>query len=527
MSGETVSYEKRFYEWLSTQVTRSQILGVRSAIEGLNDYCIRKRLLAKPLLETDDVRTLSKIKEKIERSKVFTFVHGRGRKASMINAIHYYIRFTKLDRAKQKEVAENKLTTVESHNIEENMKPQECVTSDSTVGENVTDVVDEDLKQESNLSEIDKLLNEDFYLPLRVALKNEKIVTIQELRDLKLWAFMNRNDIYLISDRREVYEAVQNRLLSLDEDLNGALSGESEKKFSQNDDIILEQLPLEQETQESSTKVDRYTFYHYLLDTVKLSRSTATSYSRTIEECENFARNNNLSTCRLYLTSPTEAASTVHELEQSKDFAEINNLQHHRFSAALAKFSEFIGASSVFAEEQPNKTPVETVRSRQAVQSFDDAAASRVEKLVLDADMDGTTYEQLRDRIGTTLLAVKGIVQTNKSIVEIRGKLYHEKAFVDWEDGAKQLCNIIEKLMQRNDGYITSSQLFDSAHIEMHMFLNDNGLDDEKSVYDFEHYCLKPALEMRGVIKKQLCIIDPKEFDVPGKNTLPEVVYSR
>lgn len=50
---------------------------------------------------------------------------------------------------------------------------------------------------------------------------------------------------------------------------------------------------------------------------------------------------------------------------------------------------------------------------------------------------------------------------------------------------------------------------------------------DDISKEDFEHYCLEPALEMRGVIKKQLCIIDPKEFNVPGKNTIPEVIYSR
>lgn len=43
---------------------------------------------------------------------------------------------------------------------------------------------------------------------------------------------------------------------------------------------------------------------------------------------------------------------------------------------------------------------------------------------------------------------------------------------------------------------------------------------------EFEHYCLKPAMEMRSVIKKQLCIIDPREFDVPGKRTIPEVVYN-
>lgn len=50
---------------------------------------------------------------------------------------------------------------------------------------------------------------------------------------------------------------------------------------------------------------------------------------------------------------------------------------------------------------------------------------------------------------------------------------------------------------------------------------------DDISKEDFEHYCLEPALEMRGVIKKQLCIIDPKEFNVPGKNTMPEIIYNR
>ena len=39
---------------------------------------------------------------------------------------------------------------------------------------------------------------------------------------------------------------------------------------------------------------------------------------------------------------------------------------------------------------------------------------------------------------------------------------------------------------------------------------------------DFENYCLKPALEMRGVIYKQLCIIDAKEYAVPDK-AIPEI----
>ncbi len=39
---------------------------------------------------------------------------------------------------------------------------------------------------------------------------------------------------------------------------------------------------------------------------------------------------------------------------------------------------------------------------------------------------------------------------------------------------------------------------------------------------DFVKYCLKPAIDMRAVIYKQLCMIDPKEYDVPSKQ-IPDV----
>ena len=42
---------------------------------------------------------------------------------------------------------------------------------------------------------------------------------------------------------------------------------------------------------------------------------------------------------------------------------------------------------------------------------------------------------------------------------------------------------------------------------------------------EFIDYCLTPAKEMRATIKRQLCIIDPNEFDVPGKRNIPDVQY--
>ena len=42
---------------------------------------------------------------------------------------------------------------------------------------------------------------------------------------------------------------------------------------------------------------------------------------------------------------------------------------------------------------------------------------------------------------------------------------------------------------------------------------------------EFIKYCLEPAIEMRQGIKNQLCAVDPKEFDVPGKRTVPDITY--
>lgn len=42
---------------------------------------------------------------------------------------------------------------------------------------------------------------------------------------------------------------------------------------------------------------------------------------------------------------------------------------------------------------------------------------------------------------------------------------------------------------------------------------------------EFIKYCLEPAKDMRAVIKKQLCVVDPGEFNVPGKNEIPDILY--
>ena len=118
----------------------------------------------------------------------------------------------------------------------------------------------------------------------------------------------------------------------------------------------------------------------------------------------------------------------------------------------------------------------------------DNPLLGKMEQIVLRADMDGMSYDDLKDTLQITMVLTKQLVAQSTKIVDIKGILIHEEAFIDWEDGADALEAIIEKLMQKNNGYISSSQLFEYARIEMNMFLNDNDMREERAVYDMAQH---------------------------------------
>lgn len=62
------------------------------------------------------------------------------------------------------------------------------------------------------VSEIEMLLSEEVFSPLKIALAKENIRTIEELKALKLWAFMNQKNLYSISMRQTVLTKVRQLL---------------------------------------------------------------------------------------------------------------------------------------------------------------------------------------------------------------------------------------------------------------------------------------------------------------------------
>ena len=139
-------------------------------------------------------------------------------------------------------------------------------------------------------------------------------------------------------------------------------------------------------------------------------------------------------------------------------------------------------ASGSKTESEPPK-PVEPIQSDR-----DEKLIAEAEKIVAKADLDGVTVEQLAFKLDSTVVAAKKAVADTTNIVTIDGKLIHKDAFMDWEENADILESILDKLMAKNNGYVSYEQLYDYARMDMQMFINDHDMDTPRKIFDLAEH---------------------------------------
>lgn len=121
--------------------------------------------------------------------------------------------------------------------------------------------------------------------------------------------------------------------------------------------------------------------------------------------------------------------------------------------------------------------------------NLDSTLQSKVESIVLNADLSGITPEDLAWHLpSASVLSIKRVRDLSSKIIDLNGVMIHVDALVDFDDAANKIHEIIEKLLTKNNGYISSSQLFEYVRADLQMFLNDNDLCDEQKVFDIAKY---------------------------------------
>ena len=237
---------------------------------------------------------------------------------------------------------------------------------------------------------------------------------------------------------------------------------------------------------EEGTTVSFDAFRIFLMEVQHLAERTAGNYWTSIRMIEEYLKRNHLG-YSLVKTNADQAQQISDLLMSRRDFVQINDERHHQYSAALYQFILFLrqeGGESLSGK--PNvtreKQPIEQLKPSEPTEPS--ILQKRVEKHVLDADLDGLTLDRLYAQIpDVTMVALKQIRDASPNLVDMSDKLVHVEAFVDWDEAAEKLHEILEKLFIKNNGYVSNTQLWDYAKAEMHMFLNDNDITGMWSLY--------------------------------------------
>lgn len=358
------------------------------------------------------------------------------------------------------------------------------------------------LHMQSAYNEVEELLKEDEFGVLRESLNREHITTIEDLKALKLWPFMNRHNLYSIGQRQVIFSKVNALLypvVNLDNSrayvlkvgekaYRGTTPSEALRSFCNE---MAQQYPLQ--------------FRRLVGARISYGGIIPIHQDRVEPDCLQVGNLNSFIRSNLTLEEVVEYTKWIRN--KCGERPQIVIISEPKKSEIEIKREQHPGGVEI-----PNAVSSAASNDKQPAQSKERLAIiDKMEKFVLKADLNGVSYDDVKNEMRITMVATKQFVWQSRRIVDIKGRLFHEDAFIDWYDGANQLEDIIDKLMQKNNGYVASSQLYEYSHVDMNMFLNDNDLNDERSVFDVAQHLFE-KVKYHG-----------KEFIFTGKQHISQV----
>jgi len=263
-------------------------------------------------------------------------------------------------------------------------------------------------------------------------------------------------------------------------------------------------------------------FMIFLLEEKHLAKRTAENYYVSIRKIEDYIRENRLDFSVIDAT-PENIHNVISTLMGIPDFVKINDQWHHQFSAAMNQYADFLCRGLDVDEQvvQIRRISGRSSKRKVSEEKQDLATIKKAETMVMNAGIDGITFDELAANMEMSVSGVKKVVQKSLNIVNICGRQLHKESFINWDDIAEKMDDILEKLMLRNNGYVSDVQLYEYAHLEMRMFLNDNDLDDQRKVYDLaEHLFSKENWNGQQYIFSSKTHISRKDESLSSKRTI-------
>ncbi len=92
MIHESTTVEKKFKHYLASQVSSGLVAEFTSYYPDIEDFCLKVRVLKKPLFETTELEVIKQVQRTVEQNKIFRMTHKKNY-VKMVSACRYYYVF--------------------------------------------------------------------------------------------------------------------------------------------------------------------------------------------------------------------------------------------------------------------------------------------------------------------------------------------------------------------------------------------------------------------------------------------------
>lgn len=480
--------ESNFFAWLSTELDPEDLTGMINSYRTVNAMLLQKRALAKPVAEIQDPDAIETAQKKIK-----AYIGGRQLRYQATRILSLYLNYLQCETSQeeagdQTESTESKWIELTDANYQqfERTRPVYCEVGGQTYdGQNwarvLTAIANHEIDSDNQRIQglyVKSLLSDRKNRPFSFFM-TERIEGLN-CSQLENGYWINVN--YSIPRLMQIiysfciccgYEDEQIRIFGIPKDKSGATASSIQngrKRISR------------------EGKDPLGPFYNYLITEKNLAERTAGNYCTSIRMIELYIQEHSLD---LFVKEATSEniQNVIDTLMGRPDFIEINDKRHHQFGAAMAQYALFLKRGlDAFSEPVSGAETKAIPESETADDGLEELLVRRIEKAVVEADLSGRTFDDLAEELGSPVLRVKKAAQQSNNIVDICNRLIHKEAFIDWEDNADILESILDRLMAKNNGYVSDVQLFDYARMDMQMFINDHDMDSPHKIYDLAEH---------------------------------------
>lgn len=221
-------------------------------------------------------------------------------------------------------------------------------------------------------------------------------------------------------------------------------------------------------------------FYTYLHNTAKLADRTCVSYVSSVRSAERYAIDNGYLSYSLFNEDKEKIIATASELYSDPDFISYNDNQHNRFSAAINKLLEFIGA------DIPEKAAASLGKRHDNQITAPAEANSEIVAVLKQHYEYGFKYDSIRelmrfrqfaDEMGITLPEED---EALKASILSSGTVIDDKVYCKSDDMLQELQRIVDDILSSGAVVIYYESLFENKQewMESHVITSPDMLKE-------------------------------------------------